>query len=294
MNKRSQHLLTCLQPAKCRKNLRGGRIDATIEKPYACDQCDARFAVSGHLVTHKRTHSGEKPYACDQCDARFTEKGYLHLHREHHHSVAPYGQGKYDGTRLCKTCRRMIAGTKCRAYGMCAQCIGAYQRTEHFVQQYLWLTGLFPSSCDDRMLCEEDSTTLHKKRCNSRPDLSYVLFDRVVVVEVDERSHESNSLENELHKLDKTRWGVANLPEHESKPVVVVRFNPDQQPGAQRAALLDERLPTLVERIKHWIECPLSELDPLRCNVEYLFYGASGEQHITAAQYADNVHVLRC
>ncbi len=150
----------------------------------------------------------------------------------------------------------MISGTKCRAYGMCAQCIGAYQRTEHFIQQCLWLEGFFPSSCDDHILC--DPQQAHKRACNSRPDICYVLPDRVLVVEVDERSHCDRTTDNELLKLDKTRWGVGA-----DKAVVVVRFNPDLQAGCAQS-LLDVRLPHLAARLRYYFLCPLAELDPIR------------------------------
>ncbi len=108
----------------------------------------------------------------------------------------------------------------------------------------------------------------------------------VVVVEVDERSHGDRTTDNELLKLDKTRWGAGA-----DKVVVVLRFNPDLQAGCA-AALLDVRLPQLAARLRHYFQCPLDELDPIRCNVEYLYYAGQGTAHIEAARDHDNINVL--
>jgi KRAB domain-containing zinc finger protein len=51
------------------------------DKPYQCDQCQARFRQSGALLTHKRTHTGERPFKCVVCNKGFTTSGNLKTHQ---------------------------------------------------------------------------------------------------------------------------------------------------------------------------------------------------------------------
>ena len=61
-----------------------------VEKPYECDICNRRFAVSNHLARHKRTHTGEKPYGCEICNKRFLRSDDLRKHQRSHTGEKPY------------------------------------------------------------------------------------------------------------------------------------------------------------------------------------------------------------
>ena len=66
------------------------KLGPSPEKRHKCDRCSASFARSGHLVVHKRTHTGEKPYRCDQCGVAFAQSSALVKHKRTHTGEKPY------------------------------------------------------------------------------------------------------------------------------------------------------------------------------------------------------------
>lgn len=59
-------------------------------RPYVCQVCNKRFTQKAHLITHKRTHTGEKPYACHICHKRFAQSSHLNTHKRIHTGEKPY------------------------------------------------------------------------------------------------------------------------------------------------------------------------------------------------------------
>ncbi|XP_042228491.1 protein tramtrack, beta isoform-like isoform X4 [Homarus americanus] len=59
-------------------------LDDSVERPYPCHFCDARFKKKQHLQNHERIHTGEK-YVCTLCGQAFSRMHILkhHLERKH-------------------------------------------------------------------------------------------------------------------------------------------------------------------------------------------------------------------
>ncbi|XP_055624453.1 putative zinc finger protein 66 [Toxorhynchites rutilus septentrionalis] len=76
-------------PSELRKHQQN--VHYVKDRRHACDQCSARFKQSGHLKTHKLTHTGSKPFGCDLCGKRFLTNSDLKVHqRGKHKRLKPF------------------------------------------------------------------------------------------------------------------------------------------------------------------------------------------------------------
>uniref|UniRef100_A0A8C1N6Y2 Zinc finger and BTB domain containing 40 n=1 Tax=Cyprinus carpio TaxID=7962 RepID=A0A8C1N6Y2_CYPCA len=56
------------------------------ERPYACEECGAKFAATSSLKNHMRLHTGEKPFHCKHCDMSFSVAAALSYHTKKKHA----------------------------------------------------------------------------------------------------------------------------------------------------------------------------------------------------------------
>ncbi|XP_068170955.1 zinc finger and BTB domain-containing protein 40 isoform X2 [Antennarius striatus] len=73
------------------------RTEHFEEKPFACDDCGAKFGANSSLKNHMRLHTGEKPYSCKHCDMSFRVAAALAYHTKKKHS-----EGKMYVCQYCK------------------------------------------------------------------------------------------------------------------------------------------------------------------------------------------------
>jgi hypothetical protein len=157
---------------------------------------------------------------------------------------------------------------------------------EHVVWSKIKATLSTPPTYRDNKLVGGDGCASDR----TRPDLCWVLDDRIVHVEVDEHSHDDREVSCELKKLDAANYGLAGFG-HVHLPTCILRFNCG--PYDHRRVGLDERCASLVAIVNCMLITPVACWDPLRANVVYLYYHSNGQKHIDAARAATESLVVQ-
>lgn len=183
--------------------------------------------------------------------------------------------------QVCSICCSARLGPTRRLLGTCAKCDATKPpRMEHVVWGKIESSLSIPPTMRDNKViggaaCAADRT---------RPDLCWVLADRIVHVEIDEHSHEDREVSCELKKLDSANWGLSDHG-FVHLPTWTVRFNCSEYDG--RRINLDARCKALTRLVNHLLTTPsLEGWDALRTNVTFMYYHSKAAKHIAAARAA--------
>jgi hypothetical protein len=178
-------------------------------------------------------------------------------------------------TQVCRLRSTARGGT-----GLCAQCddVSRSSKTEQALLLQLLAEGIPPPSAVDSVMVGGPSCSVGRRR----PDIAWVSQTHVVNLELDEDSHAGRIPACEVSKAQETRFGA----EHGTKPLVLIRYNPDQYDGEGYQSTA-ARVKYLAKVVRFCLQqTDISELSNLQPNVVFLFYHSRSNKHVLAAQQA--------
>jgi hypothetical protein len=176
--------------------------------------------------------------------------------------------------KRCTTpmCDIILAGSS-RDY--CARCF-AYmfpdEKHGHFKTREMKLKEYLTQQYPDKTITHDKHVECHRYR----PDFVFDMGSHTIVIEIDENQHRSYDTSCDNKRLVSIFQGLG------SRPIVMVRFNPDRYDNVQGCFKRDgqlsgtgqewkKRTGQLKERIDHWIGTPPDR----EISVEHLFFNTN-------------------
>jgi hypothetical protein len=167
---------------------------------------------------------------------------------------------------------------------MCAECDPCVpQRIEKIVVPLLISQTHPPSALDDVHFGGIGCDAAPR-----RPDTLWLGQDRVVSLEIDERSHEDRITSCELAKMHDQFVAWQALVG--CVPVFYVRFNPDAFDGG--IVSLEERIRVAARRVNELLTMDVAAFTTLVPHVEFLYYHSNAKPHIDGVRDASESFVL--
>ncbi|XP_065821893.1 ubiquitin carboxyl-terminal hydrolase 48-like [Labrus bergylta] len=122
------------------------------EKPFACENCGAKFGANSSLKSHMRLHTGEKPFNCKHCDMAFSVAAALAYHTKKKHSEDL--SEPHDCQKCCLSFssldehRQHIQDFHPKEYHKCPTCSKVFTSAALLEKHKSTHTGSKPFSCD--------------------------------------------------------------------------------------------------------------------------------------------------
>ncbi|XP_050427499.1 zinc finger protein 32-like [Adelges cooleyi] len=140
------------------------RISHTNIRPFKCDLCDKAFAVKQYLITHRRTHTNERPFKCPLCPKRFTQKNHMATHKRRHTNERRYECDVCQKTFVTKETMVTHSRIHCniRPY-QCKYCNKSFHQPSPLVSHTRTHTGVRPYKCTvcSKAYCTKPALTAH-------------------------------------------------------------------------------------------------------------------------------------
>ena len=149
---------------------------------------------------------------------------------------------------------------------LCNMC-RAYEAKFKVVQSEYLLKQVFDQNAKYKYFTHNKST---HSETSKRPDFKFNLNNSFLYVENDEKQHKSYGLKNEIEKMKE----IMAL-DHENKPVVFIRFNPDKLKCKRRLVEkfnTTKRIMVLMNCIDYFKKKDFENDFPFDLQVVYLFY----------------------
>jgi uncharacterized C2H2 Zn-finger protein len=297
-------------------------------KDKHCPNCQKFFSQNGHLKQHiKSVHDKIKNEQCSHCDKFFSSKQHLKQHIKSVHDKIKNEQCSYcdkffSSTReVTKHVKRIH--TRCNGCGLegtssifdftyCYACgCDKFERTPRQKRQdqvFQWLQPFLEE--DERILqvLYDKADPSLDSSTKFRGDIRIITNHRTIIVEVDERQHDSedyalcdkakisNVLAQEVARRGSERMSVDERIEFRHKRIklnedarmndiassgdvtyiIFIRFNPDtwrDENGklyTKKKQVPEERLTTLWDEIESWLDIEKTQEHLAECI--YLYY----------------------